>query len=71
MEIDEAFATHRLNEQGTALARDIGAEFHDLLMYLNDNCIHGRELALARTHLETACFFAKKAMAINPDNQVL
>lgn len=64
------FAVHMLNEQGKERARAIQDAF-DLLM----NTVWpiaqptGRELALCRTKLEEACFYAKKSMAINIDNQ--
>lgn len=63
------FAFHKLNEQGIANGQEIAARFTALLAFLDTVCIDGRELALARTKLEEASFFAKKAMATNLANQ--
>lgn len=65
------FATHMLNEQGIAKATQIRDTFDDALNKLKLLCIPGREFSLARTKLEEACFFAKKAMAIDLNNQKL
>jgi hypothetical protein len=58
-----AFQTHRLTEQGMDKSGEIARAFDELLGKLQLLCEGGRELAVATTHLETACFFAKKAMA--------
>lgn len=73
------FTTHRLNEAGIAKAREIGQAFDALLEKIERVCDagtqkgptggNGRELALVRTKLEEACFFAKKAMAVQECNQ--
>lgn len=65
------FEVHRLNAAGMVRAKAIGATFSDLLSLLEETCEggDGRCLALVRTKLEEACFFAKKAMACNPINQ--
>lgn len=60
------FRVHILNDQGKAKARQIAASFDELLSKIEG--IVGeprpsREMALVRTKLEEACFFAKKAMA--------
>jgi hypothetical protein len=67
--MDSAFEVHKLNPGGLAKA--------DAIASLFDACLSGaaeivgsqsREFALVRTHMETACFFAKKAMAQAPEN---
>lgn len=63
------FATHMLNEEGKEKAAIIRDSFDVLLNRLSSVCIPCRELSIAKTKLEEACFFAKKAMAINLNNQ--
>ncbi len=67
--------THRkLNDEGMRRYKAITEEFEMLLAALDADCFGpagGREFALAKTHLEIACMFAKKAMCaqtINQDN---
>lgn len=67
--ISMEFATHKLNSEGMVKACKIGEVFDDLLMQLHVLCLPGREFSIAKTKLEEACFFAKKAMAINLANQ--
>lgn len=63
------FAVHMLNGAGKANAADIRDAFDDLLNRLGQICMPGREFSVTKTKLEEACFFAKKAMAIDLDNQ--
>jgi hypothetical protein len=65
-----AFAVHMLNEIGKGKARNIAEAFDILLVKLEADCPPGRELAITKTKLEEACFFARKAMAADPENQV-
>ncbi len=66
------FQVHRLNKGGLEKAEELAGLFDDLLKGMERiNLRDGRELALARTHLEEACFFAKKALASNPAHQDL
>ena len=68
--IDPAFQFHPLNEQGIRKAVRVAELFSELLAELNPICSVGsREFALVRTKLEEACFFAKKALAVLPENQ--
>jgi hypothetical protein len=63
------FRVHVLNDQGIAKAKAIAESFDRLLdeiLAINTN--YGPEMALARTKLEEACFYCKKAMAIDPDH---
>lgn len=76
------FEVHLLNEAGMAKARQLQREFQAFLETVETLCAPGdpvaaqcafpepgaRELALVRTKLEEASFFAKRAMAMQPDN---
>ena len=61
--MNKEFTVHMLNDQGKAKAAEIAQAFDDCLERLLKVCPAGRELALVRTKLEEASFFAKKAMA--------
>lgn len=63
------FAVHKLNDLGFEKAAIIRDSFDCLLNVLDQVCVEGREFSIAKTKLEEACFFAKKAMAINLNNQ--
>lgn len=63
------FAFHKLNEAGQKAAKEIAEEFSKLLDKLDTYVVGGREYAICKTKLEEACFFAKKAMAIQPKYQ--
>lgn len=63
------FAVHMLNDEGKSKAAVIQEAFDSCLNRLADVCMPGRELAVCKTKMEEACFFAKKAMAINLGNQ--
>lgn len=67
--MDPLFQVHRLNKYGLAKAGAIAGSFDELLYTLTDLCPAGRELAIVKTKLEEACFFAKKAIANDPANQ--
>lgn len=65
------FAVHILNEEGKGKAAGLSASFNSLLNYLEATCgTDGREMAIVRTKLEEACFFAKKAVASRPENRL-
>lgn len=79
------FAVHRLNEQGLAKADRIASAFVNLLTELDaiglvaddhhpdgsvTKAVSARERALVVTKLQEASFFAKRAMAMNGQNQV-
>lgn len=65
------FGVHLLNDEGIEKAKEMAHRFSELLAWLElpDNCVSSRELSLAKTKLEEACFYAKKAMATNLLNQ--
>ena len=62
------FRTHLLNEKGVAVAKSISEAFEQLLVDLPAG--EPRCMALVKTHLETACFYAKKGIAVLPENQL-
>ncbi len=66
--MNKEFAVHMLNDAGKAKARSIAEHFDQLLAALCEVCPPSRELAIVRTKLEEACFFAKKAMASDVTN---
>lgn len=65
------FSVHVLNPEGMKKARDIAMKFSALLSEVEGVCgVEGREMALVRTNLQEAAFWAKRAMAMRPSNQV-
>lgn len=66
--MNHEFQVHMLNETGKEKAGKIANAFNTLLEELKQLCPETREFSLARTKLEEACFFAKKAMANAPGN---
>ena len=66
---DPLFEVHRLNEDGLKKAAEIAEAFTELLGDLAMWCPASREWSIAKTKLEEAAFFAKKAMATAPENQ--
>lgn len=65
------FEVHMLNDHGKVKAKAIAQTFDHLLNSLTYELDlgTGREAAIVKTKLEEACFYAKKAMAMNPENQ--
>lgn len=68
--MDPLFEVHQLNEGGLQKARKIATEFDDLLTNIRDDIGTGREASIVKTKLEEACFYAKKALALQPHNQL-
>ena len=66
--MNREFAVHMLNEDGKRKAKAIAEAFDRCLDDLVRICPGGREMAICRTKLEEASFFAKKAMASDPSN---
>lgn len=62
-QIRPEFSVHMLTEEGKAKATTIANAFHNCLEELSTVCPDGREMAIVKTKLEEACFFAKKSMA--------
>jgi hypothetical protein len=68
--MDPLFQVHRLNGGGQAKAAFVANAFNDLLSNISTHVSPGREFAIVKTKLEEACFFAKKAIANDPSNQL-
>lgn len=68
--IDPLFQVHKLNEKGLQKAKELADRFNTLLVEINRLCPAGRELSIVKTKLEEASFFAKKAVASVPENQL-
>lgn len=66
--MNKEFAVHMLNDEGKTKAAEIAQAFDDCLERLMKVCPASRELSITKTKLEEACFFAKKAMASDPQN---
>lgn len=68
--VHSAFSVHMLNEEGIKKATVLAEKFSDVLDHVETSSPGaGREVALARTALQEACFWAKRAMAMDPANQ--
>ena len=65
----KAFEVHMLNTRGRDKSAEIAAAFDGLLERLTPMVVDPRLLAIVTTKLEEACFFAKKGMASQEDNQ--
>ncbi len=63
------FGFHKMNQQGQDRSKLIAQIFEKALAELELHMSDQRTAAIARTKLEEACFFAKKSMALNTDNQ--
>jgi hypothetical protein len=64
------FQVHKLNPAGIQKGQEIATAFDDLLHKLGTYCEREcREFSIVKTKLEEASFYAKKAMAIKPENQ--
>lgn len=63
------FEVHKLNQDGFHRASVIAERFDTLLADLTLICPESREFLICKTKLEEAAFFAKKAMANQPENQ--
>lgn len=66
------FEVHKLNQRGLEKAQAIAEAFETCLKTLESICLENdqttgghREMAITRTKLQEACFFAKRAMALN------
>jgi hypothetical protein len=63
------FKFHKLNGVGIERAQRVQNVFEKCLADLQEVCPESREFSITKTKLEEACFFAKKSVAIQPENQ--
>jgi hypothetical protein len=64
------FRVHMLNDAGKEKVIRIAGTFDQLLDTLLALCPEGRPMSLVRTKLQEACYFAKTAVAEQPENQL-
>lgn len=67
--MNDEFNVHMLNEMGIEKAKLIAKIFDNALDALVIAIPQGRYLSIVKTKLEEACFFAKKGMAVETENQ--
>ncbi len=82
--MNKEFEVHILNDAAIERAKELTSTFDDCLddvlrliewpgtsgtILLPQSAMNGRYVALVRTHMELASFYAKKAMAVLPENQ--
>ena len=70
----EEFQVHILNDAGIDKAKCLGEAFSEFLDKIESfipqtPSQNGREMALVKTKLQEASFFAKRAIAVLPENQ--
>ncbi len=68
--MNKLFQVHMLNDAGKVKANAIAEAYEEAYQKLAALCPEGREFAVCKTKLEESCFFAKKSMAAQPENQV-
>ena len=69
--IRNEFDVHMLNDVGKGRAYDIAKQFSVCLNNLEAIIgLDGREMAIVRTKLQEAAFFATRAIAVKSENQV-
>lgn len=70
-QIRDEFKVHLLNEEGIDNAKALAAHFSVFLSTIEELCGDAApcEMAIVRTKLQEASFFAKRAMAMDPENQ--
>lgn len=70
MAIRDEFRVHRLNSDGMDAAEEIAFHFSGFLTEMERLCgTAGREMAIVRTKLQEANFWAKRAIAVRPELQ--
>jgi hypothetical protein len=76
-DVRQEFQVHRLNEHGMAKVQKFAGMFDALMAEIEDaagwsavdRSPSARCVAVARTDLERACFYAKKSVALREENQ--
>ncbi len=67
--MNQEFTSHRLTVNGIAKINEIKRGFDSLLNLVGATAPDNREFSIVRTKLEEACFFAVKAVSVEPENQ--
>ena len=68
--MDPLFQFYQLNDEGRRKAQLLAIAFNDLLATITPLMpVSSREVAIVRTKLEEACFFAKKSISQAVENQ--
>lgn len=62
------FAVHLLNDRGLAKATDVADILSEALSRIETHVPPGRERSIVVTKMQEACFFAKRGIALDPDN---
>lgn len=70
MQIRQEFSVHTLNDRGMSKANELAGVFTSALNAIESLGVGGRELAIVKTKLEEAAFFAKRGIAVVPENQL-
>lgn len=69
--IHDIFRVHRLNDEGLKKAEALAETFTNCLREIEAACGEdGREMAIVRTKLQEASYFAKRAITVRVENQV-
>lgn len=68
MNIRPEFKVHLVNAAGRTACTAVAEGFSILLSGLEEIGVTGRELAIVKTKLEEAAFFAKKSIASKPEH---
>ena len=70
MTIRKEFQVHLLNAASREQAEKLAAAYSTLLDVIEEVCPKSRELSVAITELQTSSMWAKRAIAVVPENQV-
>lgn len=65
----DEFKVHVLNDEGLAKAQVLANLFSEMLDTIDRMIPAGRERALVATKMQEAAFFAKRGIALDPNNQ--
>lgn len=69
MAIRKEFQVHILNDQGIEKANAVAEVVSECINKLESLGVTGRELSLVITKAQELGFFAKRSIAMNPENQ--
>lgn len=66
--VRKEFTVHLLNDQGITKANQVAEVMSEMLDKLEALGVTGRELSLCITKAQELGFFAKRSIALNPEN---